>query len=114
MDSSILVSTKKILGLSEGYEAFDLDIITHINSALATLNQIGIGPTPLVLVEDEETIWEDLELPDTELSLVKTYIFLKVRKLFDPPTTSFLMNAMDEQISEYEWRLRTFKETELT
>lgn len=110
MECSILTSTKKILGVSESYEAFDLDIITHINSAFSTLTQLGIGPEDGFAIEDKDAEWEDLELPLVQLSMVRTYIFLKTRMLFDPPTTSFLIEAMNKQIEEHEWRLNVSRE----
>lgn len=112
MEASIFISTKKVLGLDEGYDAFDQDIIIFINSALSTLDQLGVGPSGGFIISGPEENWDDLLLPDNQLGLVKTYLFLKVRMLFDPPNTSFLINAWTEQISEYEWRLRTFQETE--
>lgn len=110
MEESILRSTKKILGLANDYIVFDLDVITHINSAFSILDQLGVGPEGGFLVEDYRDEWSDFEVPQNQLNLVKTYIFLKVRILFDPPTTSFLIDATNNQIKEYEWRLSTFRE----
>ncbi len=110
MESSILISTKKILGVSANYTAFDLDIITHINSAFSILNQLGIGPVMGFAIEDDTAVWDDLVLPQNQLSMVRTYIFIKARMLFDPPTTSFLIEAMNKQIEEHEWRLGVFRE----
>lgn len=108
MDPSILLSTKKILGLTADYTAFDLDILTHINSAFAVVTQLGAGPVGGFMIEDENATWESLAVPEPQLSVVKTYIFLRVRMLFDPPTTSFHLEATKEQIREYEWRLGVF------
>lgn len=110
MEKSILKSTKKILGIEENYTAFDLDITTHINSSLSTLTQVGIGPLGGFSIEDAEAVWEDLSLPQEQLSMVRTYIFLKVRMLFDPPTTSFHIQAMEEQIKEHLYRLSYYRE----
>ncbi len=110
MESSILISTKKILGVAANYTAFDLDIITHINSAFSILNQLGIGPLMGFAIEDDTKLWDDLVLPQNQLSMVKTYIFIKTRMLFDPPTTSFLIEAMSKQIEEHEWRLGVFRD----
>lgn len=110
MEESILKSTKKILGLAENYTAFDLDVITHINGAFSILEQLGVGPPDGYMIEDYRDEWEDYDAPQNQLNLIKTYIFLKVRMLFDPPTTSFLIEAMNNQISEYEWRLNTYRE----
>jgi hypothetical protein len=105
MESSILKSTKKILGLSDSYVVFDLDIITHINAAFSVANQLGVGPLDGYMIEDEEAEWADLLVSDKILNLLKTYVYLKVKMLFDPPTTSFLLEASKNQIQEYEWRL---------
>jgi hypothetical protein len=107
---SILNGTKKILGLNSDYLAFDFDIITHINAAFSTLNQLGVGPEDGFFIEDSTANWEDFLVPANQLNLVKTYVYLKVRFLFDPPTTSFLLEAMNNQIKEYEWRLNLFRE----
>lgn len=110
MELSILTSTKKVLGIADDYTVFDLDIITHINAAFSILNQLGVGPTDGFMIEDKGDAWDDLPIPTNQLNLVKTYVFLKTRMLFDPPTTSFLIEAMNNQISEYEWRLSTMRE----
>ncbi len=75
MENSILTSTKKILGLGSTYTPFDLDVITHINSALSNLQQIGIGPAEGLAIEDNTVLWTALALPTNQLSMVKTYIF---------------------------------------
>jgi hypothetical protein len=113
MEESILKSTKKILGIADDYTAFDLDIITHINAAFSILDQLGVGPEGGFFIEDEVATWNDFLAPSNQLNLVRTYVFLKVRHLFDPPTTSFLIEATEKQIKEYEWRLNVFREDEL-
>lgn len=110
MEDSILRSTKKILGIDASYTIFDLDIITHINSALSSLNQLGIGPTEGFAIEDDSAVWGDLGLPANQEGMVKPYVYLKTRMLFDPPGTSYLIEAMKDQIREHEWRLSTFRE----
>lgn len=109
--SSILTDTKKILGLDESYTAFDLDVIVHINSVLATLNQLGIGPATGFMIEDKTTEWEEFLGTDPRLNSVKSYVYLRVRILFDPPATSYAISAMNEQIKEFEWRLNTYRES---
>lgn len=111
MEDSILKSTKKILGLDPDYVVFDLDIITHINSAFSTLNQLGVGPTGGFVINDDEALWSDF-IPDNNnaYNSVKTYVFLKTRLAFDPPTTSYLLSTYEKQISELEWRLNTVRE----
>ncbi|MET0786492.1 MAG: hypothetical protein ABWY25_07300 [Paenisporosarcina sp.] len=111
MGNSILNSTKKILGIPFDYEVFDLDIITHINSAFSVLCQLGVGPVEGFFIEDDLALWENFPVPNNQMSLVKTYVYLKVRSLFDPPTTSFLIEATNNQIREFEWRLNVYRET---
>ena len=109
---SILDSTKKILGIDSSYSAFDLDIITHINSVFTTLNQLGVGPVEGFRIEDNSSKWEDFIGTDLNLNSVKTYVYLRVRLLFDPPTNSFLVKSLDEQIREMEWRINVHREEE--
>lgn len=113
METSILTNVKKVLGIAESYTAFDEDILMHINAAFSVLNQLGVGPVNGFMIEDAGTEWEEFVVPPNQLHLVKTYIFLKVRLLFDPPTTSYLIDAATNQIKEYEWRLNTFRENEI-
>ena len=103
---SILTSIKKLLGIAEHYEHFDADIIMHINSVFMTLTQLGVGPSEGFYIEDEETIWSDF-LPDRDkLQAVKTYMYLRVRLLFDPSSLgSATLSAYERQIQELEWRL---------
>ena len=113
MENSILISTKKVLGLDASYVAFDMDVIMHINAAFSILNQLGVGPIDGFMIEDDTAMWDDFVLDagtEVSKSLVKTYVQLKARMLFDPPTTSFLLEAMDKQIKEYEWRLNVSRE----
>lgn len=110
MEQGILTSTKKILGLGSDYTAFDQDILTHINSAFAVLYQLGVGPSTPFSIEDDSSVWSDFVVPTEQLSLIKSYFYLKVRTYFDPPTTSFHIEAMNNQIKELEWRLSTFRE----
>ncbi len=110
MEEKILTSTKKILGIADTYTAFDLDVITHINMAFSNLNQLGIGPIDGFVIDDNTAIWADLNLPLNQLSMVRTYVYLKTRMVFDPPSTSFVIDAMQKQIGELEWRLSHFRE----
>ncbi len=110
MEASILTSTKKILGVAESYTIFDLDIITHINAAFSILNDLGLGQADGFMIEDEGTEWEEYAVPMNSLNLVKTFVYLKVSMLFDPPTTSFLIEAKNKQLDEYLWRLSTQRE----
>lgn len=110
MEESILISTKKILGLDAGYTPFDLDVITHINAAFSILNQLGLGQEDGFHIVDDTDQWGGFDVLDNQLPLVKTYIFLKTRVLFDPPGTSFALESANNQIKEYEWRLNSFRE----
>ena len=102
---SILTSIKKLLGISEDYTQFDQDLVMHINSALMVLNQLGIGPADGLFIEDSGTYWEDLLEGETNLELVKSYVYLKVKLLFDPPLSSAVIESTNRMISEFEWRL---------
>lgn len=114
MADSILSDTKKILGVPETDTGYDLDILMHINSVLSTLNQLGIGPVEGFSIEDASATWAELLADDPRLNSVKTYIYLRVRMLFDPPGTSFLLGAMQDQIKELEWRISTQRESTVT
>jgi hypothetical protein len=110
MEDSILTSTKKTLGLDADYTAFDLDIITHINLAFSVLNQLGVGPVEGFMIEDKSSTWDEFVVPLSQMSMIRTYVYLKVSVLFDPPTTSYLIEAKTNQIDQYEWRLNVFRE----
>lgn len=101
---SILDTVKKLLGIQPEYTNFDEDIIVHINTAFASLNQLGVGPVEGFLIYDGAAIWDDY-ITSCNLTMIKSYIYLKVRKLFDPPTSSVLMESMDRSIAELEWRI---------
>ena len=104
-DESILNSIKKLLGLDKDYDVFDQDVILYINSALSYLHQIGVGPNDGFAIADESAKWSDL-ISDNKLILnVKSYIYIKVRLLFDPPSTSYAIDALDKQAKEHEWRI---------
>lgn len=105
MDSSILTSIKKLLGIAEEDTSFDQDIIMHINTVFAILAQLGVGPVNGFSIEDDGAIWSDYLGNTTNLELVKSYIYMKVRSMFDPPTSSILADAMNKNISELEWRI---------
>lgn len=112
MEQSILKSTKKILAIADEYTVFDLDIITHINTAFSILTQLGVGPVEGFMIEDDTAVWTDFDPVDDHFNYnaVKSYVFLKVRQLFDPPATSYLISAVERQVEELEWRLNTHRE----
>ena len=105
MEESILNTIKKLIGIGEDDVSFDADLITHINSVFGILWQLGIGPYEGFEIEDEGSSWQDF-LPDRKyLNTVKTYMALKIRKVFDPPQSSSVMDALTSSINEYEWRI---------
>jgi hypothetical protein len=111
VESSILTSTKQMLGLPEDHTDFDLDIIMHINSVLSTLNQLGVGPEVGFMIEDKTATWGAFLGSDPRLNNVKTYVYLRVRMIFDPPNTGFTTEAMKKQIEELEWRMNVHHES---
>jgi hypothetical protein len=109
---SILTSIKKMLGIAEEYEEFDPEIIMHINSVFTTLMQLGVGPSNGFYIEDAVAEWTDFIEDMSQLQAVKTYVYLKVRLLFDPTSLgSATLAAYERQVSEYEWRLNVIAET---
>lgn len=108
---SILTSIKKLLGIAEEYEHFDPDIIMHINSAFSVLTQLGVGPEEGFRIEDASRTWYEFLYDDPRLEFVKTFIHLKVKLGFDPPTSSAAIEAINRQISELEWRINVAVET---
>ena len=109
---SILTSIKKLLGITEGYLHFDADIIMHINSVFMTLTQLGVGPSEGFVIEDDTTTWDEFIEEPTKLQAVKTYIYLKVRLVFDPSSLgSATLAAYERQIQELEWRLNVAAES---
>jgi hypothetical protein len=112
MEPSILISVKKVLGIAPEYLAFDQDVLMHINTAISTLTQLGIGPIDGYTVDSVDDVWDDFISPtDHQANAAKSYIFLRVRMLFDPPQTSYLIDAMTKQVQELEWRLNIHRET---
>lgn len=111
MTESILTSIKKLLGIAEPYTVFDSDIIMHINTTFMTLNQLGVGPTKGFRIEDDLTVWSDYITDDDDLDAVKSYIYLKVKLMFDPPLSSAVMKANEQMITELEWRLNVQAES---
>lgn len=107
---SILNSVKKVLGLAEDYTVFDEDVIMHINTAFSTLTQLGVGPPEGFMIEDATAEWDAFIVDDIQYNSVKSYVFLKVAMLFDPPQTSYLIAAKEKQIEELEWRLNVHRE----
>ena len=106
-EDSILLTIKQLLGgLDPTYESeFDLDIITNINSSLATLTQVGVGPDEGFEIKDETTTWADYIGNDKRLNFIKQFIYLDVKLMFDPPQLSFVGSSLKEKRDEYLWRI---------
>ena len=105
METSILDSIKKLLGISSEATEFDTDILIHINSVFSILTQLGVGPASGFSIEDSSAEWSDFIGDDARLSDVKSFVYLKTRLLFDPPASSSAMDAMNRMASELEWRI---------
>ena len=111
MNESILTSVKKMLGIVEDYTAFDNQIIIHINSVFMILTQLGVGPPTGFTITDKTSVWSDFLTTDKNLELVKSYMYQKVRLLFDPPSSSVVMDSINRMINEFEWRLNVAAES---
>ena len=110
---SILTSIKKMLGITEEYEHFDVDIIFHINSVFATLNQLGVGPTTGFTISDKTSTWDDfLSAEHWFAPWVKSYVYAKVKIVFDPPQGS-AMDSFNKIIQEHEWRINVAAEADV-
>lgn len=114
MTDSILNTTKKLLGIAEENTEFDLDIILHINSVFTILTQLGVGPSSGFSIHDDSSTWNDF-MSETEngekVEAVKNYMALKVRLMFDPPTSSTVLQSVNNMVSELEWRLNVLCDT---
>lgn len=102
---SILTSIKKLLGITEDETHFDQDIIMHINSVFSILTQMGVGPVDGFVIRDSNSVWNDFIKDDTRLELIKSYVHMKVRLMFDPPASSTILQSINLLISELEWRI---------
>lgn len=104
-NDSILLSIKKLLGVDALCEHFDQDIIIHINSAFSNLTQLGVGPSGGFFITSNVEKWSDFLPERPRIDFVKTYVYLKVRLVFDPPSTSSVIDIIERQIKELEWRI---------
>lgn len=112
MAQSILTSTKKMVGLSESDTSFDMDVMIHINSVFSKLNQLGVGPEEGFEIEGALETWDAFFGINKKFNFVKSYVYLSVRMLFDPPSTSFTIKSTEETIRELEWRINALREEE--
>lgn len=110
-NDSILISIKKLLGIGAEYNVFDPDIIIHINTAFSTLNDLGLGSSEGFSISDDTATWNSYIQNDKIFESVKTYIYLRVKILFDPPLNSSVLETMKETIRELEWRLNVNAES---
>ena len=110
--NSILISIKKLLGITKEQIQFDVDLVIHINSALMELTQIGVGPPNGFSISDSTQTWSDFVGDVKKLEAVKSYVYLKVRLLFDPPSTSAVLENMKQMLNEYLWRLNVAAESD--
>ena len=109
---SILTSVKKMLGITSEYTHFDADIIMHINSVFMILNQLGVGPKEGFSISSDVETWDEFTNDNLTIESVKSYTYLKVGLLFDPPTSSNVLDARNRLVSELEWRLNAIADTE--
>lgn len=106
MDDSILETLKQALGIAKGDDSFDTDLVIHINAALMVLADLGVGPSTGLFITGPQETWAMLVGSSEEFEMVKSYLTLKVKLLFDPPTSSFVLESVKNLADEWEWRLR--------
>lgn len=111
LEESIQKTIKKLLGFEDAYKDFDTDILMHINTALMSLHQLGVGPAGGFSLSSGLETWAEFFGAHNDLHGVKTYIYFKVRLAFDPPSSSFVLASIEKQIAELEWRLNVQAET---
>ena len=112
INDSILNSVKKALGIDPVYTVFDPDLVMHINSVFSVLHQIGIGPDNQFYIETSGSeTWSDFLSGSNTLNMVESYMYIKVRLLFDPPANTSVLQALKETAAEYEWRMNVEVET---
>lgn len=109
---SILTSIKKMLGIAEEDKYYDPDVIMHINSVFMTLNQLGVGPASVFHIADDTSVWTDFVSDDSfPVEAIKTYVYLKVKLVFDPPNNSAVIESIHNSINELEWRINLAAES---
>lgn len=109
---SILNTIKHLVGPGVSDSSFDVDLVIHINSAFSILHQLGVGPSAPFRIQDDTSVWSDFSEDPIIIDVVKTYIYEKVRLIFDPPSQSSVLEALKADIKELEWRVNTKTETE--
>lgn len=106
MEESILESIKRALGFTKEYTYFDQDVLMNINSVCMVLTQLGVGPPDGFFVSGYDQTWADYLTNGKQLMAVRTYIYIKVRLVIDPPSSSFVLEALKKNADELEWRLQ--------
>ena len=107
--NNVLETIKKVLGIATEDSSFDNDIILYINSAIGILHQLGVSEDLTDIIIDQDTIWTELFGERDDLEIVKTYIGFRVKSMFDPPTNSAAIEALNRTISEFEWRINNMR-----
>lgn len=110
MSNSILDSTKRVLLIAENYHAFDDNVEMFINGAFSTIQQLGVGPENGFMISGPSATWDEFEVAPVVLAMVKNFVFLHVKMLFDPPQTGYLNDALKAQLDELQFRLNNFRE----
>ena len=110
-NDSILTSIKKLMGLTEEYDAFDQDILILINSILFELEQIGVKAKDGFALADKTAVWSDYSDDNRLLNVLKPYIYMKTKLMFDPPTSSGALDSMNRIIDRFEWRINLYADT---
>lgn len=113
MNESILNSIKKYLGIDQSYNHFDQDIIMNINAALSTLTQLGVGPSTGFSISSSTETWGDFIGSESRLEIIKQYVYLQTRMVFDPPSNSTVINAYNTLIEELKWRINAVADYEI-
>lgn len=110
VSESILNSIKKVLGLDAEYDVFDVDLIMHINSAFSDLHQVGAAPAAGFMIMDETATWSDFIQDKSNVEMVKSYVAIRVKLLFDPPTSAYGIESLQKQADKFEWRLNLLED----
>ena len=110
LQDSILLSTKKLIGFDESYTVFDLDLMIHINTCFSTLTQLGVGPEDGFSITGPGEVWSDFLKGNKVIDSVKTYVYIKVKLVFDRPETGYAITSMENVAKEIEWRLNVQRE----
>lgn len=103
MDTNVLDDIKKMCGIEESTTEFDVDILSQTNSAFFVLYQLGVGLIDPITIT-ETTTWDEIETTAPK-QVIRDYVSLKVKRIFDPPSSSFVGEAMKERLAELEFRL---------